>query len=185
MVEDLKPEGNSLKKVVAVEKRVNDELNLLVVNPVDEAPNVGDSVKELENTMATVELECTIVTCNLGPGGTWWKGPALPLASALRYRDFHIQDNDHGVEEVFVTSMVMEEERKPVLHSKPTDDRIVLECSNAGCQLGPGGTRWSTPSQPVPAATGSVVDHRLTHHLVYEDYPGAEGEWIMSYPEVR
>jgi hypothetical protein len=34
---------------VAVENRVDDELNLLVVNSVDEAPKVGDSVKEMEN----------------------------------------------------------------------------------------------------------------------------------------
>jgi hypothetical protein len=25
----------------------------------------------------------------------------------------------------------------------------------------------------------------LTHHLVYEDYPGVEGDWIMSCPEVN
>jgi hypothetical protein len=33
---DKKPEGNSLKRVVAVENRVEDELNLLAVNSVDE-----------------------------------------------------------------------------------------------------------------------------------------------------
>jgi hypothetical protein len=30
-----------------------------------------------------------------------------------------------------------------------------------------------------------VVDHVLTYHLVYGDYHGVEGDWIMSCPEVN
>jgi hypothetical protein len=106
--------GDDIEKNTNQAENIIDEarLNLLVVNSVDEVPEVGDSVNVMESTwdnqdtMAWVELECSVSTCTLGPGGTRWKGPALPLASAVQYRGFHIQDN-HGVEEMFVTSMVI------------------------------------------------------------------------------
>jgi hypothetical protein len=86
-------------------------------------------------------------------------------------------------EEMFVTSTVMKEEREPVLPSKLTTDRVVLKCSDMGCRLGPGGTRWLTPSLPVTAAVELVLDHVEDYHVVDVDYPGVEDDWIMGCPE--
>jgi hypothetical protein len=96
---DKKPEGNSFKRVVVVENRVDDELTLLIVN-IDEEPRRGNLIneEELENTMATVELDCTIVTSNLGPGGTRWKSPPLRVGEAVLYISDHVEW-DHGAPE--------------------------------------------------------------------------------------
>jgi hypothetical protein len=48
--------------------------------------------------MATVEMDCTIVTCNLGPGGTQWKSPALPAGDAVAYIRDHVEW-DYGAPE--------------------------------------------------------------------------------------
>jgi hypothetical protein len=60
---------------------------------------------------------------------------------------------------------------------------VVLECSNAGCKLGPKGTKWSTTSLPIITATQLVMDHVETNHLVYGDYPGVEENWIGDCSE--
>jgi hypothetical protein len=82
-----------------------------------------------------------------------------------------------------MTDVKLQEEREPVLPSKLTTDRVVLECSEMGCRLGPGDDRWLTPSLPVTEAVELVLDHVEDYHMHDVDYPGVEDDWIMGCPE--
>jgi hypothetical protein len=83
-----------------------------------------------------------------------------------------------------MTDVVLEDEGEPILPSKLTEDSVVLECSNVGCWLGPGSIKWSTPSLSAQAATEMVLDHEVTHHMVFEDNPGVVEDWIRSCPDL-
>ena len=56
-----------------------------------------ESTRDNQDTMAVVELECSIPTCTLGPGETRWRAPALEIRCAVQVRNLHIQYN-HWVE---------------------------------------------------------------------------------------
>jgi hypothetical protein len=126
---------------------------------IDEVSGVGDT----RDIMAGVELECSIPTCTLGPGVTKWRTSRVTSTGAVNMLRVHVRmkhsltnkwvgeqfekgqnivDRESS-EASIMTDVVLEEEREPVLDRKLTADSIVLECSNARCQLGPGGTRWS------------------------------------------
>ena len=56
-----------------------------------------ESTWDNKYSMALVELKCSAETCTLGPGGTRWRGPALPFPQALRCSNRHIE-HDHGIQ---------------------------------------------------------------------------------------
>ena len=56
-----------------------------------------ESTWENQDTMAYVEMNCSVPTCNMGPGGTPWKTPPLPPAVAVQCQSNHLQDN-HGAQ---------------------------------------------------------------------------------------
>ena len=101
-----------------------------------------------QDTMAGVELDCSIPTCTLGPGGTRWRVPALEIRCAVQVRNLHIhwvelekfnqrmEFNPHVVPDKVVENMITETSQpclveQTVVMARSTGE-LVMECVSCG-----------------------------------------------------
>ena len=90
-----------------------------------------ESTRDNQDTMAVVELECSIPTCTLGPGETRWRAPALEIRCAVQVRNLHIQYNNWVELEKFHQMMEFNQ-KQSIIDMKSSTASIVDKTPEGG-----------------------------------------------------